>query len=442
MYLIAGLGKTGYSIAGYLSRRNKPFAVFDTRLEPLNADAFYRNFPGVQVFLGEVPDNLYNELTDVIVSPGVDITHPAIKKAINLNIPVYGDVECLAREIDSPVIAITGTNGKSTVTSLVGEMAKQAGIEVAVAGNIGNPVLDLLDDGHKYALWVLELSSFQLDLINSLKPLGATILNISPDHIDRHGSMESYIAAKQRIYHNATYVVYNRDDKLTFLDKKYEVDDQIVVSYGLDEIQGFGIRKVENELYIAHGEYNLLPITGMKLQGMHNVVNALAACALANIIGISYTVMCKVLAEFNGLSHRCVLVRTLDGVDWVDDSKGTNVGATVAAIRGLGKSISGKIILIAGGQGKGADFTLLRDSVKNYVKHVILIGEDAGKIADAIQNIVDIVNAESMHDAILQAKSLACSKDMVLLSPACASFDMFKDFNHRGDVFTKMVLEL
>lgn len=443
LYLVAGLGKTGHSIAGYLRRRNKPFIVFDTRHHVDGLAEFTAEFPGVDIFLGDLPSTLYKQLAGIITSPGVSLDEPFLQQAFSLNIPVYGDIECLAREITAPVIAITGTNGKSTVTTLVGEMAKMAGLSTAVAGNIGYPVLDLLDDDKHYDLWVLELSSFQLDLTHSLKPIAATILNISPDHLDRHHNLVAYIEAKQRIYHQAQCVLYNRDDEQTIPASKLN-KQAFLTSYGLDKPTAghWGIIEKKEGSYLSQGNDCLMPVDRLRIKGKHNWQNALAACALASAIGIEFKHMIAVLESFAGLPHRCQWVRTLDNVDWINDSKGTNIGAALSAISGIGGSMQGKIVLIAGGLGKGADFTELRAPVADYVRSVVLIGEDADKIENALSDIVPVLRAQSLDGAVTLAKTQAMPGDVVLLSPACASFDMFRDFNHRGEVFTNLVGKL
>ncbi len=442
LYLVAGLGITGHSIARYLRRRNKTFVAFDTRVQPAGLADFNAEFPGVDVFLGEIPDALYGKLAGIISSPGVDLDHPSMKKAIDSGISVVGDIECLAREINAPVIAITGTNGKSTVTTLVGEMAKAAGLAVAVAGNIGAPVLDMLDDGAQYDLWVLELSSFQLDLTYSLVPTAATILNITPDHLDRHHTLEAYIEAKQRVYHDASTLLYNRDDKQTLPHTKSE--NQITTSYGLDEplTGNWGLITVDGASYLAYGQEKLLQVDALRIKGRHNWQNALAACALSQAAGIARNHMVEVLQSFAGLPHRSQWVRTVDGVEWINDSKGTNIGATISAISGIGGSMQGKIVLIAGGQGKGADFTELRTSMADYVRAVVLIGEDADKLEKALADVVHIIRAPSLDSAVNAAKSQAKPGDVVLLSPACASWDMFKNYGHRGDTFVAAVEHL
>jgi UDP-N-acetylmuramoylalanine--D-glutamate ligase len=436
LYLIAGLGKTGLSIARHLQRNNKLFAAFDSRAQAPQLAEFAAEFPEVKIYVQHIPDEVLSQLTDIIVSPGLSLETPCLQKAIQTGISVYGDIECLAREISAPVIAITGTNGKSTVTTLVGEMAKAAGYRVAVAGNIGTPVLDILQDGHQYDLWVLELSSFQLDLTYSLTPSVATILNVSPDHLDRHHTLEAYVHAKQRIYHQAHVALFNREDAYT--KPKDQIDS---ISFGQDEPTSgnWGLMNQKGKVYLAKGSTCFLAVESVLIKGIHNWLNALAACALADRAGISKECMIQVLTTFSGLSHRCQWIRTIDGVEWINDSKGTNIGATISAINGIGGSMRGKIVLIAGGQGKGADFRELAQPIAEYVRSIVLIGEDADKIEAALADIVPIKRASSLDNAVIVAKSQAKPGDVVLLSPACASLDMFRDFNHRGDVFTSLV---
>ena len=441
LYLVAGLGNTGHSIARYLTRRNKAFVAFDTRLNPPGLSDFRAEFPKADVFLGKLPDTLFGQLIEIISSPGVALDEPCLQKASRMGISIVGDIECLAREINAPVIAITGTNGKSTVTTLVGEMAKNAGISVAVAGNIGLPVLDLLDNGIQYDLWVLELSSFQLDLTYSLAPVIATILNVTPDHLDRHHTLESYIQAKQRISHQAKTLLYNRCDPQTLPNTKVANSVTLVTSFGMDEplVGNWGLMVKDGKRYLAYGHESLLSVDALRIKGRHNWENALAACALAKAVGISESDMIAVLQSFAGLPHRSQWVRTIDDVDWINDSKGTNIGATMSAISGIGGSMQGKIVLIAGGQGKGADFTELRAPMADYVRSVVLIGEDADKLEQALHDVVKVTRAPSLDEAVIMAKSQAKPGDVVLLSPACASLDMFRDFNHRGDIFTSLV---
>jgi UDP-N-acetylmuramoylalanine--D-glutamate ligase len=349
----------------------------------------------------------------------------------------------------------------------------------------------LLDDGKDYDLWVLELSSFQLELTFSLKPLAATILNISPDHLDRHHSLDDYIKAKQRIYNNSQFILFNREDKHTFPEQFRHLRGNIgedlriipphptlspkgerrsfimhhlkqrersegspnvqempldahIVSYSLTrpDAGNWGIIEQKGHCYLAYGNECLLAVDNLRIKGKHNWQNALAACALASAAGIELKHQLSVLQTFTGLPHRCQWVRTLEEVEWINDSKGTNIGAAISAIFGIGSSMQGKIILIAGGIGKGADFTELRNSIAEYVRAVILIGEDANKIEQALKNTVPLIRASSLEKAVDLARLEAIPGDTVLLSPACASFDMFHDFNHRGEVFTQLVNQL
>lgn len=436
-YLIAGLGKTGHSIARYLQRHGHDFAIFDTREHPTGVEAFRLEFPDTEVFLACVPDTAYVNLEAVITSPGVPLTHAVFEKANALNLPIYGDIECFARVVSAPVVAITGTNGKSTVTSLVHAMAREAGRNVALGGNIGNPVLDLLDDGMAYDLWVLELSSFQLDLTTSLAPIAATILNVSPDHLDRHGTLEAYVQAKQSIYKQARTCIYHREDASTLPVQSAGT----CISFGLSPAKegDFGLLETAQGLFLSRGVEPFLNVDSMRIKGRHNWENALAACALAETAGIPLSYCIEVLRHFSGLPHRSQWLRTLNGVDYINDSKGTNVGATRSALSGLGASIQGKIVLIAGGQGKGADFHALTEPLASYVRSVVLMGEDASCIAKAIEGVVPVLHATSLAHAVTLASLEAQSGDTVLLSPACASFDMFRDFNHRGECFADIV---
>lgn len=441
-YLIAGLGITGRSIARYLKKRNLSFAFFDTRHTVDNMDSFNSEFPNVDIFFQTLPAQLYSKLTTVITSPGVALDSPIMAEIKAHNIPIIGDIECLVQNVRQPIIAITGTNGKSTVTTLVGKMAKQAGLNAAVGGNIGLPVLELLDNSEAYNIWVLELSSFQLDTTESLAAVGASILNISADHLDRHHTIENYIGVKKKIYDNAKNIVYNRDDKLTYPAVKPSFSSATSFGLSTPKTGEWGIIQKNKTVYLAFGSECLLDVEHMGLKGKYNWLNALAACALADTVGIDHHVMVRVLNSFSGLEHRCQRVRTLEGVEWINDSKGTNIGATNSAIEGIGSTIEGKIILIAGGLGKGADFSELKDRVSDYVTTVVLIGRDAPKIAEALQTVTIIVQANSLSEAITIAQKKAQPGDVVLFSPACASQDMFRDFNHRGEVFTHLVNQL
>lgn len=440
--LVVGLGKTGLSMARHLAKQGDAFVMFDTRETPEGATQFREEFPHVPLYLGRLPREVLRDVHTILTSPGLALDLPIFQEARSENIPILGDIECFARVVSAPVIAITGTNGKSTVTSLVGEMAKADGRKVAVAGNIGTPVLELLDEEVTYDLWVLELSSFQLDLTESLTPCASTILNFSPDHLDRHQTMMAYWEAKQRVYWNSSVCLFNREDTETRPDLSVLSAEQQVFSYGLNPPENpldWGLCQNEaGDYFIAQGSTFVFPIQNLKIKGRHNWLNAVASCALASAAGISITAMVEVLDKFSGLPHRCQWIRELNRVIWIDDSKGTNIGATISAILGIGGAMQGKIVLIAGGQGKGADFSLLKEVAETYVRSVVLIGQDADKLATALQGIPQ-QKTNSLESAVQLAQKEAMPGDVVLLSPACASLDMFRDYHHRGEVFSKAV---
>ncbi len=436
--VIVGLGATGLSCARYLHAAGMPFAVVDTRPAPPQLEAFRQLYPDVEVELGKLDADIFNRASQIILSPGIALREPAIDKQVKRGIPVIGDIELFARAANKPVISITGTNAKSTVTTLVGEMAKAAGYHTQVGGNLGVPALDLLQHADEADLYVLELSSFQLETTHSLHSTVATVLNITPDHMDRYDTLDDYKAAKQRVYHDCDIAVCNRDDVLT------DVNHEPKFYFTLDEprAEEFGLRRADNEVYLAFGDELLLAVRELPVAGRHYQANALAALALGHGFGLPFEPMIEVLRTFPGLPHRCQLVRNRRGVKWYNDSKGTNVGATQAAIEGLGEHITGKLILIAGGIGKSADFSPLLPAMEKYARHVVLIGESARELADMINGRIPISFASSMDEAVHRCDAVAQSGDSVLLSPACASFDMFKNFEHRGQVFSEYVEKL
>lgn len=433
--LIVGLGKTGLSCVRYLAQQNLNIAVVDSRENPPGLTELKNQFPQVPIYLGGFNEEIISQAKELIVSPGISLKEPLIAKQIAKGIPAIGDIELFARTAKAPLVAITGTNGKSTVTTLVGEMAKTAGLNVKVGGNLGTPALDLLDD--KAELYVLELSSFQLETIHSLKTIAAAVLNISPDHMDRYENLNEYISAKQRIYQHCENPVINRNDPASFSGLK---DLQHAISFGLEKPKNgeFGL----DGNYLAYGEKKLLTVSELQIKGRQNIANALAALALGHAANLPMIAMLSTLKTFQGLPHRCQWVANTAGIDWYNDSKGTNVSSTLAAIDGLGSVISGKLILIAGGQGKQQDFSPLIQSVKNYVREVILIGEDAQIIATALQNSTSVTFAENLQEAVQLSRKVAKKGDAILLSPACASFDMFNNFEHRGEVFMSLVRKL
>lgn len=438
LQVIVGLGATGFSCARYLQSLGAPFAVNDTRDNPPLLSEFRALYPHVPVHLGAFDTDLLNRATRIILSPGVALSEPAIAAQVKRGVPVVGDIELFAQAVNVPVIAITGTNAKSTVTTLVGHMMDAAGYRMRVGGNLGVPALDLLDATTATNVYVLELSSFQLETTYSLRPRVATILNVTPDHLDRYKTLADYQAAKHRVYLNCELAVCNRDDAAT----DTTVANKIYFTLNKPHETDFGLLEIDGVIYLAHGQDALLPVQDMPVMGSHYHANALAALAIGYAFGLPMEPMLKVLREFKGLPHRCQWVRERRQVRWYNDSKGTNVGATQAAIEGLGSVIQGKLVLIMGGLGKNADFTPLAPLLVKYARHVVLIGKAAQDIAHAIQQQVPLTFANSMDEAILFADQAAQPGDCVLLSPACASYDMFKHFEHRGEVFAELVEKL
>ncbi len=357
--------------------------------------------------------------------------------ALKNRLEVIGDLELFLSAAEAPVVAITGSNGKSTVTTLLGEMAKASGLDTGVGGNLGVPMLDLLASGRQ--LYVVELSSFQLELINDLKGATACLLNISPDHMDRYKNLDNYIAAKQRIFQGAASIVSNREDSLIV---QSSAQKNHLTTFGLDvPVQGqYGIMSFKGTDYLCCGDERLISVDSVAMKGRHNLANALAALALGSAVGLKLNALLTTLQGFKGLPHRCEVVTTIDKVLFIDDSKGTNIGATVAAIEGFGSTSGPNLLLIAGGQGKGQDFNELRAAAGRFVKYGILYGEDAQQIQDALQSTINIQRVETVESAVNYAKQSAVAGDIVLFSPACASFDLFAGFEERGRHFQRAVL--
>jgi UDP-N-acetylmuramoylalanine--D-glutamate ligase len=437
LHVIVGLGATALACARYLTQQNIPIAIADTRANPPNLERFKQSYPDVPVILGTLEHTLLDQAAALIVSPGVSIRTPAIAKQSARGAIVIGDIELFAKAAAAPIIAITGTNAKSTVTTLVGKMAIAAGLRTEMGGNLGTPALDLLL-GNNPELYVLELSSFQLETTYTLAPRVAAMLNFTPDHMDRYDTLEDYKLAKHRIFSHCEVAVCNRDDAATdaknqFSERKLQFTLQ---APGENE---FGLLQEQGETFLAFENKKLMSVRDLPILGRHYQANALAALAIGYGFGLPFAPMIKTLVEFHGLEHRCQLVRERDGIRWYNDSKGTNVGATLAAIEGLGPEIDGKLLLIAGGVGKNADFSPLVPAIAKYVRTVILIGEAAPILADVLTDRVEICFAKNMQEAVALADQAAVLGDSVLLSPACASFDMFNNFEHRGEVFTEVV---
>lgn len=442
LHVVIGLGITGFSCVRFLVEQGFPVAVTDTRPNPPQLAQLKKLYPDVIVSLGHLDDALLEQAAVLVVSPGISLHEPTIARHVARGISVIGDIELFAKATTLPVIAITGTNAKSTVTTLVGNMMEGAGINALVGGNLGTPALDLLAEANASSqLFVLELSSFQLETTYSLTPRVATVLNVTPDHMDRYATLEEYSATKQRVYVGCQIAVCNHDDRRTDYSSP-DLKQKFYFTLGKPGPNEFGLLVVEGETYLAFQEQVLLSVRELPILGKHYQANALAALAIGYGFGLKMEAMLKTLLEFKGLPHRCELVRHKQGVRWYNDSKGTNVGATLAAIEGLGSEIDGKLILIAGGVGKNADFSPLVPAIEKYAKAVVLIGEAASILAAIINDRVDVVFAKNMAEAASIADQLADSGDSVLLSPACASFDMFNNFEHRGAVFADAVLKL
>ncbi|WP_166364415.1 UDP-N-acetylmuramoyl-L-alanine--D-glutamate ligase [Pseudomonas akapageensis] len=434
--IVVGLGKSGMSLVRFLAQRGVAFAVADTRENPPELATLRRDYPQVEVRCGELDVEFLCRADELYVSPGLALSTPALQQAATRGVKLSGDIELFARNAKAPIVAITGSNAKSTVTTLVGEMAAAAGKRVAVGGNLGTPALDLLGDDVE--LYVLELSSFQLETTDQLNAEVATVLNVSEDHMDRYSGLPAYHLAKHRIFRGARQVVVNRQDALS---RPLMSEGLPCWTFGLNkpDFKAFGLREENGEKYLAFQFENLMPVRELKIRGAHNQSNALAALALGHAVSLPFDAMLASLRTFAGLAHRCQWLRERDGVTWYDDSKATNVGAALAAIEGLGADIAGKLVLVAGGDGKGADFSALRAPVAAHCRAVVLLGRDAELLAAALGDAVPLIRVKTLDEAVQQCAGLARDGDAVLLSPACASLDMFKNFEERGRLFAQAV---
>lgn len=436
--VVAGIGTTGMSVARYLRRCGRPFVMVDSRVDPPGLGELAREFPEVPVELGPFNEHTLCSAGTIIASPGLALNHPLLRRAAENGAEITGDIQLFANQALAPIVAITGSNGKSTVTTLVGEMARVAGLNAGVGGNLGTPALDLLDD--RCNLYVIELSSFQLELVEHLGAEVATVLNLSADHMDRYEGIADYHRAKHRIFRGAPQVVVNREDPLT----QPLVSPQVIQwTFGLDSPQknGFGVVDQDGEPWLAFESEFILPVNSLVIKGRHNQANALAALALGQAVDLPMEAMVETLRRFRGLPHRCETIAYVGGVTWINDSKATNLGAAAAAIGGLAGD-GADLILIAGGQGKGQDFSSLPEVVKGRVRLAILLGEDARLLAHWLQPQTEVIFATSMQAAVAAAAKASREGDKVLLSPACASFDMFANFEDRGRQFAAAVRAL
>jgi len=434
-YLIVGMGATGLSIARFLRSGEKKFHFYDTRPNPSSAHEIASEFPESQQFFVDISDQYLFGAEEIYLSPGVSREHPTIIKALKKGKSVVGDVELFLREASAPVIGITGSNGKTTVTTMVGLALEKAGFEVAVGGNIGIPALSILRNSVDF--YVLELSSFQLESMNNPGLFVACILNVSQDHMDRYHDFDEYVSAKQRIYGGAQQVVYNLDCRATYAE-----------GYGEEDAVGFGFAKKNSRhkqctydagkeiLYL--GEQELVSRHEIRVKGTHNIYNALALFAVCYAARVELNACRQVLNDFSGLPHRCEFIAQFNDLTFINDSKATNSGATKAAVEGLADEFSG-IVLIAGGDAKGADFSDLAKTLRSCVRTMVLIGKDSAIIAEQTGKKVPSHFASSMNEAVSVAIEVALSGELILLSPACASLDMFENFEHRGNAFRHAV---
>ena len=454
--VVVGLGKTGASCLRFLSKRGIAVSATDSRRNPPGLAELGSLAGSLDLRLGGFDLSLLDDASQVLISPGVSLDEPIARAARDRGIEVLGDVELFARNVHAPVIGVTGTNGKSTVTTLVARMAAAAGRAVLAGGNLGVPALDLLEQPVP-DLYVLELSSFQLETTSSLQLRAAVVLNVTADHLDRYPSVAEYALAKSRIFAKAATVVLNADDPLVAgMESERATRNTVARSLPIPAGRGSDdavrtvtfsienpdadyslVRQSGRTLLARHGE-GLLDVARMKITGLHNAANALAALALGDAVGLPMPAMFEALESFPGLPHRSEWIADVAGVRFIDDSKGTNVGATIAAVAGM----TGPLVMIAGGEGKGQDFTPLAGAFRGKVRHVVLIGRDAPLLAAALKGVSTTQTAASMQEAVELAAGAATAGDTVLLSPACASLDMFRDYGHRGDVFAAAVRRL
>jgi UDP-N-acetylmuramoylalanine--D-glutamate ligase len=435
--LVVGLGKTGASVARFLAARGREVAVTDTRPHPPGLERLLREVPGAAVFVGGFSAVALAHADELVLSPGVALADPFVREALARGLPVVGDVELFAREARAPVVAITGSNGKSTVTTLVGLMAERAGRRVRVGGNLGTPALDLLD-GAPVDAYVLELSSFQLETTRSLRAAAATVLNVSADHMDRYASVAEYAAAKARVYSGCDVAVVNRADPRV---AAMPTGAARRASFGPDAPPGeadYGVVARGGAAWLARGATPLVAAGELRVRGSHNLQNALAAIALGEALDLPREAMLATLRDFRGLPHRTELVAEIGGVVYLNDSKGTNVGATLAAVAGL----EGPLVVILGGDAKGQDFAPLVDTLLPKTRACVLIGRDAPTIERALGGRLPTRTVRDMAEAVSAATAAARPGDTVLLSPACSSLDMFESFEHRGRAFADAVRSL
>lgn len=434
--LVYGLGVTGLSVARFLKRNDIAAVYYDSREQPPGLAQLNEIDGDAEIVLGNKPNGILKNAARVIVSPGIPEDNELLAEARKKKLGVVTDIELFVESATAPITAVTGSNGKSTVATLLGLMCRAAGLPVQVGANLGKPALDLLDTDVP-AHYVLELSSFQLHRLPELPAKVATLLNISPDHLDWHADEDEYRAAKYRIFNEAQAVVVNRADE----DATQHVPEGVpFISFGLDEPSDgqYGIREEEGVQFLARGEQLLLAVDDIALVGRHNQANAMAALATGQLMGLEMPAMLQVLNEFPGLPHRMQYVDTVNGANYINDSKATNVGAAIASV----ESIDGFVVLIAGGEGKGGDFAAFAKAIHHRLRCAVLLGEDGPLIADALDGLAPVYRVETMHDAVTIGSQFAEDGDSVLLAPACASLDMYDNYQQRGDDFCRVVRAL
>ena len=431
---VIGAGLTGQSVVRHFSAKGIQCILFDTRNSPPGLDEISNQYPSLKIVLGQLPLEMLSVCTEVVVSPGVSLNLPELVEVRKLGIPTVTDIQVFIRENCKPVIAITGSNGKSTVVTLLERVASAAGEDYRAAGNIGIPVLGMLSEN--VAGYILELSSFQLEGVSVLNADIACVLNVSADHMDRYNSLMAYSQAKQRVYLGAKHLMCNKQDPLTHpLQAK---GSQItVISSSEPDLKEYGIRTIAGVEWLCFGLNQIVSVDDIKLQGRHNWFNCLVVIAVADSMGWSREAVISELKSYSGLPHRCEVVGKYRGITFINDSKATNPGATQQAIRGLGNDKN--IILIAGGDGKGVEFDVLCPDVRASVKAAYLIGKDAQLIEQVISNDTETRIVDSLDKAVMGAISVAIPGDTVLLSPACASMDMFKSYEQRGQIYRELV---
>ncbi len=437
--LVVGLGVTGVSVVDYFMKKKKKIIVVDNRDNPPFLNEIRAKYPSLEINLGNYEDKYFEWAQLLVMSPGVSLTTPQIDKAIKRGVAVIGDIELFLGEAKAPIVAITGSNGKSTVTTLVGDMAKTSGLNVAIGGNIGIPALSLLNENvEKY---ILELSSFQLETTHTLKAQVATVLNLQSDHLDRHVSFENYKKIKSKILKGAEIGIYNADDDEVLSLERTKKSYFFTLNEPKNE-KFFGLRKFGNDEWLCKGTNRLISCKDLLIPGRHNLANCLAALAIGYGLELPKESMINALKSFPGLPHRTEFITKLNNISWYNDSKATNIGATQAALKGMHRGDSRRAVIILGGDCKNANFDELTLTLAECARAAVLIGQDAEKIKSSIPDSCKISIAKNMDDAVKKAALLAKPEDHILLSPACASFDMFSNFSERGNAFKDSVRRL